>query len=88
MTITTTKWKKVHQFTSFNGNNTIEIDGDKQNGFGPKSLLLAGLAGCSGIDVVDILEKMRVKVTALEIEAAADQVEEHPKVYKLSLIHI
>jgi putative redox protein len=44
--------------------------------------LLTGLAGCSGIDVVDILEKMRVPFANLKIEAKADQTEEHPKVFK------
>jgi putative redox protein len=51
-------------------------------GFGPKALLLSGLAGCSGIDVVDILNKMKVPFEALEIVAEADQTDEHPKVFK------
>jgi putative redox protein len=51
-------------------------------GFGPKALLLTGLAGCSGIDVVEILEKMRVPFASLEIDAEADQTEDHPKVFK------
>jgi len=82
MTKTTTKWKKAHRFTSHLGHNTIEIDGSREEGFGPKALLLSGLAGCSGIDVVDILEKMRVEFSEFEIEVEADQTEEHPKVYK------
>jgi putative redox protein len=82
MTKTVTKWKQAHEFTSEMGHNTINIDGGRQNGFGPKALLLTGLAGCSGIDVVDILQKMRVEFSALEIEVEADQTDEHPKVYK------
>lgn len=82
MTKTITKWKKAHEFTSEMGHNTIQIDGSRENGFGPKALLLSGLAGCSGIDVVDILQKMRVEFSNLEIEVKADQIEEHPKVYK------
>lgn len=82
MTKTTTKWKKAHEFTSHLGENTIEIDGHRQHGFGPKALLLSGLAGCSGIDVVDILEKMRVPFSDLEIDVEADQTSEPPKVYK------
>ena len=54
----------------------------KRLGFGPKALLLSGLAGCSGIDVVDILAKMKVPFEGLEIEAKADQTNEHPKVFK------
>ena len=59
-----THWKKNHEFESKQEHNSIHLDGDKKNGFGPKALLLAGLAGCSGIDVVDILEKK--KYMALE----------------------
>ncbi len=82
MTKTTTKWKKAHEFTSRLDNITIELDGSRQNGFGPKALMLSALAGCSGIDVVDILEKMRVQFSDFEIDVEADQTDEHPKIYK------
>ena len=82
MTKTITKWKKAHEFTSHLDHNVIEIDGGRKNGFGPKALLLSGLAGCSGIDVVDILEKMRIEFSDFEIDVEADQTEEHPRVYK------
>lgn len=77
---TTTIWKTGHSFDSFNNNAKIEIDA--RNGFSPKSLLLSGLAACSGVDVVDILEKMRVPFADLTIEAEADQTEEPPRVFK------
>jgi putative redox protein len=77
---TTTIWKSGHAFDSFQHQAKIEIDA--KNGFGPKALLLSGLAGCSGIDVVDVLEKMRVPFADLRIEAEAEQTEEHPKVFK------
>lgn len=83
---TITTWKKLHEFESKQDNNTIQLDGNKENGFGPKALLLAGLAGCSGVDVVDILEKMRVNFSSLVIETEAEQTEEHPKVFKDILI--
>jgi len=82
MTITTTVWHKDHEFTSSLDHNTIKIDGARKNGFGPKALLLAGLGGCSGIDIVDILKKMRVDFSAFSIEVKAAQTEELPKVYK------
>jgi putative redox protein len=82
MTITNTVWKKNHEFTSHFGHNEIKIDGARQNGFGPKSLLLSGLAGCSGIDIVDILKKMRVDFSEFNIEVKAEQTAEDPKVYK------
>jgi putative redox protein len=82
MTKTVTRWKKGHEFTSELDGNSIAIDGSRKNGFGPKALLLSAVAGCSGIDVVDILQKMRVEFTGLEIDVAAEQTQEHPKVYK------
>jgi putative redox protein len=82
MTKTTTKWIKAQEFTSHLDHNSIAIDGNREKGFGPKALLLAGLAGCSGIDVVDILEKMRIEFSDFEIDVEADQTDEHPKVYK------
>jgi len=82
MTITTTVWHKNHEFTSSLDHNSIKIDGSRKNGFGPKALLLAGLAGCSGIDIVDILKKMKVEFSAFSIEVKAEQTEDLPKVYK------
>jgi putative redox protein len=82
---TTTIWKSGHAFDSFQNNARIEIDA--RAGFGPKALLLSGLAGCSGIDVVEVLEKMRVPFSGLKIEVEADQTEDHPKVFKDIHIH-
>ena len=78
---TTTTWKGAHTFESEHDGNRIAVDGDKVKGHGPKALLLSGLAGCSGIDVVDILEKMRVEFSDFSMEASAEQTEEHPKVF-------
>jgi putative redox protein len=83
---TTTTWKQKHQFESRQEKNTIQLDGGSQHGFSPKALLLAGLAGCSGIDVVDILEKMRVEFADLTIDTEAEQTDEHPKVFRTILL--
>lgn len=77
---TTTVWKSGQAFDSFQNEAKIEIDA--KTGFSPKALLLSGLAGCSGIDVVEILEKMRVVFADLKIEVEADQTTEHPKIFK------
>nr|MCU0376212.1 OsmC family protein [Chitinophagaceae bacterium] len=83
---TTTTWKTGLAFSSQFENHTIELNGASNEqgerlGFSPKALLLSGLAGCSGIDVVDILTKMKVEFTAIAVEAEADQTESHPKVF-------
>jgi putative redox protein len=83
---TITRWKEDQEFESWQEKNSIRLDGNKKNGFGPKALLLSGLAACSGIDVVEILGKMRVPFTSLEIEAESEQTQEHPKVFKHVLI--
>jgi putative redox protein len=79
---TSTSWKHDHLFESRQGDNKIILDGDKKTGIGPKALLLSGLAGCSGIDVVDILLKKRVIFSDLNIDVEAEQTDEHPKVFK------
>ena len=84
---TTTTWRNDMAFVSeFDGHN-IELNGasgadGKRLGFGPKALLLSGLAGCSGIDVVEMLHKMKVPFTKFVIHTEADLVEENPKVFK------
>ena len=55
--------------------------GVQVSGPSPKKLLLAGLAGCTGMDVVSILQKMREPLTSLCITIEAVMTDEHPKVY-------
>ena len=55
--------------------------GGEDKGARPKPLLLASLAGCTGIDVVSILKKMRVELDGFRMEIGANLTEEHPKIY-------
>jgi len=82
MAKTITTWKKGHEFEAEHEGNKILMDGSTENGHGPKALLLSALAGCSGIDVVDILTKMRLVFSDFSIEAEAEQTDDHPKVFK------
>jgi putative redox protein len=59
---------------------SIESGGEDQ-GFRPMELLLLGLAGCTGMDVISILQKKRQEVSAFEIRVHGDRAEEHPKVF-------
>ncbi|MBM3432478.1 MAG: OsmC family protein [Bacteroidetes bacterium] len=79
---TTTTWVSDHHFNSQQEGQVISMDGNLKNGMSPKALLLSGVAGCSGVDVVDILQKMRVPFSQLEIIAEVDQTDEHPRVFK------
>lgn len=56
--------------------------GGNNLGPSPKQLLLAGLIGCTGIDVMSMLNKMKVSLDDLKIDVEADPTEEHPKVYE------
>ena len=72
-------WEGGFRFTSRDRyGHSIAVDapaseGDDFDGFKPGELLLASLAGCSGIDVVEILRKQRQHVTALEIQVRGVQ---------------
>ncbi len=55
--------------------------GGANDGFRPLELLLAGLAGCTAMDVISILEKKRVEVTGFEVRAHGEQAGEHPRVF-------
>lgn len=45
----------------------------------PKSLMLVALAGCTGMDVVSLLNKMRVQFDELKIEVEGNITEDHPR---------
>ena len=82
MVRTITTWIGDQQFESSHEGNKIRVDGNKKEGHGPKALLLSALAACSGIDVVEILQKMRIEFSDFSIEVETEQTTEHPKVYK------
>jgi len=54
----------------------------------PMELLLTALTGCTGMDVISILSKMKVveELVSFQIEAEAERSQEHPKVYKKILL--
>lgn len=53
--------------------------GGHNTGAGPSELLLVGLGGCSGMDVISILKKKRQAVTGLSISVKGTSAEEYPK---------
>ncbi len=90
----TAKWVSDLAFDAVSDNDhSIRLDttianGSINSGMSPKQLLLASLCGCSGMDVVDILTKMRIPFSTIEIEAEAEQTETQPKVFKdISMIY-
>ena len=53
--------------------------GGNNEGPRPKSLMLVALAGCTGMDVVSILRKMKVNFDDLKVEVSGNITDEHPK---------
>jgi putative redox protein len=69
------------------GRPSITVDGDNTAGPGPMVTLLLATAGCTGSDVVVILQKMRVPFEGLEIEVAGVRREEEPRRYISMHLH-
>lgn len=79
-------WIKNMAFEAEIGSHKITIDADVEVGGDnlgpkPKPLMLVALAGCTGMDVVSLMRKMRVKFDKFNIRVDADLTEEHPKHY-------
>lgn len=52
-----------------------------QPGISPMEMLLLGIAGCTGVDVVSILEKKRQRIERFEVKVRGKRAETHPRVY-------
>jgi putative redox protein len=71
----------------FSTGHSIVLDGSSDHGGGnegprPVEMLLMGLAGCTGMDVIAILQKKRQSVSAFRILVSGERREEHPRVFK------
>ena len=60
--------------------------GGSDTGPRPMELLLVGLGGCTGMDVISMLRKMRQDVTDYQIQISGERATEHPKVF--TSIHV
>jgi putative redox protein len=76
---------KSHSGHSITMDGPPEIGGDNL-GVRPMEMLLLGVAGCTMIDVVTTLKKMRQDFTNCETKLSAERADEHPKVF--TNIHI
>lgn len=69
--------------------DAAEHDGGQNTGFRPMELLLVGLAGCTGMDVISILRKKRQAVTNYEVQVTGVRAEDHPVVFaEITVEHI
>ena len=56
--------------------------GGENQGIRPMETVLVALGGCTGMDVVSILNKMRVEFQSFDMEILGKRREEHPKAYQ------
>lgn len=83
----TTTWQGNMLFESDNPNghkfvmDTSPEHGGDNKGLSPKAMMLSALAGCSGLDVISILDKMKVKLDKFYIVVTGELTNEHPKYY-------
>lgn len=87
------KWLGNMAFEGEVGGHKIMLDaapesGGENLGARPKPLMLLALAGCTGMDVVSILKKMRVEFDDFQVFVEGDLTDEHPKYYeKMKVIY-
>jgi putative redox protein len=78
------EWKKGMSFESEIDGHKLIVDaadesGGENNGPRPKKLLLLALGGCTGMDVISVLKKMKVEILNFNIKVIGITLEEHPK---------
>ena len=80
-------WKGKMGFTATSGSGfSLPLDtsvesGGEGEGFRPMELLLLGLAGCTGMDVISILQKKQQQVSGFEVKVSGERASEHPKIF-------
>jgi putative redox protein len=87
------QWQEGMSFEAEVDGFKVAIDADpefggKSKGPKPKILMMVALAGCTGMDIVSLLNKMRVNYERLNIIVEGDLTEEHPKHFtKMKVIY-
>lgn len=86
------KWhSRMHFSSNSPSHHTVQMDsGPKDsvtNGPSPMEMMLQGIAGCSGMDIISILDKKRKSPELFEIIVTGERAETHPKVFTSVNIH-
>ena len=84
---TTVRLDEGTAFTGELGGYNISIgaapeDGSERKGVSPKALSLTSLAGCTAIDVIEMLRKMRQEIDAFSVDAEGEETEDHPRIFR------
>jgi len=79
------KWVQGHEFQTFTGSGHRGVIDSAPEGASrgpsPMELMLVGMAGCTAIDVIDILKKKRLTVSGLEVRVEGKRARTYPRVY-------
>ncbi len=78
---------KTFVTTDSTGHSMVMSTPDENTGMKPSELLLSALAGCTSVDVVDILAKKRTPLTSLQIEVSAEQDPDPPWTFRKFHMH-
>ena len=84
MATATVHWLNERNFVGVDSTGHSVVLSGQKNGIGvsPSQMLLVALAACSSVDVVEILEKKRKKLTLLEVTAIGEQDPDPPWTYR------
>jgi putative redox protein len=85
------KWQSGWRFEAETGSGfNVALDGaSPRTAMSPMEMLLAALAGCTGVSVISVLQKMRQDVTGYEIRVSGTRAETHPRVFtEIAVEHI
>jgi putative redox protein len=66
---------------------TMDTDHERSVAPSPVELLLVALGSCTGVDVIGILQKKRMSVTAYRIEVSGTRRDQHPRAYTSMNVH-
>jgi len=80
-------WQGGARFDGHAGGVPVVVDGNRQAGPSPPQALVIGLAGCMGIDVVDILQKGRFAIDGLRLHLEGDRRAQVPRRFTQIRLH-
>lgn len=85
----TIKWIGGKQFVGIDSTQHSVVLSTKDEGVGmkPSELLLVALASCSAVDVVEILSKKRMPISAMEISVSGEQDQDPPWTFRKIHLH-
>lgn len=91
--LVTSRWTGNMSFSADVDGHEVKMEGNAEEGnersaASPKKLLLAALGGCTGLDIVSLLKKMRVNFTGLDVKVSGELRENAPwDYYKMHVVY-